>query len=349
MSESGSVGPTSQRLCFADISERAKLRFSGPQALWFLDQLVTNKVDELAPQAGAEALLLTPQGRITSHLRILNAGGSEDGREILVDAPAGHAERLLNFFQLRVFATKVSISDASGEYAIIRLLGKEAHQVAGEALGLERPGSEEHKCREFSIEAISGIAVQVAMPSPGLDLWVPAVYRSQIAELLTDLGAEALPEPAYEAMRVAAGVPVYGIDFDDGYLPQEAALERAVHFAKGCYLGQEAVAMAQRGRIKRRVRRLRFRGPGLTGEVVQGGKQAGRVSSAASVDDEWFGIGTIKTDVGVGERVKVVAEEPRGQADDRAGVEAVTEELPGTTYGPRVPSARELREKLQGG
>ncbi|MGH2687388.1 MAG: hypothetical protein ACRDKW_01060, partial [Actinomycetota bacterium] len=42
------------------------LRFRGPQARWFLDQLVTNRVVDLPAGAGADALLLTPKGRITA-------------------------------------------------------------------------------------------------------------------------------------------------------------------------------------------------------------------------------------------------------------------------------------------
>jgi tRNA-modifying protein YgfZ len=135
----------------------------------------------------------------------------------------------------------------------------------------------------------------------------------------------------YEVMRVQAGAQAFESDLEAGYLPQEAALERAVHFKKGCYLGQEAVAMAQRGRVKKRLRHLEFTGAPALGEVIFDGAPAGTVTSVSS----GFGIAMVKTSVPLEAEVSV------GDAT------ATVHELPGTIYGPRVPSARELRERLQ--
>jgi len=58
-----------------DRSGRGKLRFRGEQALWFCDQLLSNQVVDLADGEGAEALLLTPHGRIRALLRLVYHGG----------------------------------------------------------------------------------------------------------------------------------------------------------------------------------------------------------------------------------------------------------------------------------
>ena len=49
---------------------------------------------------------------------------------------------------------------------------------------------------------------------------------------------------AFNAARIEAGRPLFGIDFDDSILPHETGplLNRAVSFTKGCYPGQEIVA-----------------------------------------------------------------------------------------------------------
>ena len=62
----------------------------------------------------------------------------------------------------------------------------------------------------------------------------------------------------FEALRIAAGVPRFGFDFDVTTYPQEALLERrAVSFDKGCYLGQEVVCMLElRGHVKRKLARV---------------------------------------------------------------------------------------------
>ncbi|MEM6457403.1 MAG: tRNA-modifying protein YgfZ, partial [Acidobacteriota bacterium] len=65
---------------------------------------------------------------------------------------------------------------------------------------------------------------------------------------------------AYEALRVVAGRPRWGRDYDASHFPQETGLEaEAVDYDKGCYLGQEVVARIHfRGGVQRGLRGLRL-------------------------------------------------------------------------------------------
>jgi folate-binding protein YgfZ len=311
-----------------DRSDRGKLRFRGEQALWFCDQLLSNQVVDLADGAGAEALLLTPHGKIRALLRLVHNGG-----EVLADMEPGLAPEVAEFFQGRVFSTRVEIADVTDELGLVSVLGPAAEDVVRTMTLVNRlPPDAEHA----SVRCAAALVVRVARPVAGLDLYVPkGALDVTLASLTAAGGTPAMPED-YEVLRAASGLPRHRVDFDEGFLPQEAALERAVHFAKGCYLGQEAVAMTQRGRVKRRLRHLRFDGPGRAGVVRHDGQEVGRVTSPGG----GYGIGPVRTSVALGDRVEVGEDPP---------VTAVVEELPGTVTGPQVPSARELRERLAGG
>ena len=66
-----------------------------------------------------------------------------------------------------------------------------------------------------------------------------------------------------DRLCIDAGFAVVSAQVSERFLPQMLGLTDmgAVHFDKGCYLGQEVVARAQyRGEVKRRVRRYRYRG-----------------------------------------------------------------------------------------
>lgn len=336
-----------------DRSDRGKLRFTGEQALWFLDQLVTNQILDLESGRGAEALLLTPNGRVVSHMRIIRRGD-----EVYADVEPGGAEPLLEFFESRVFTTKVEIADVTDEFAIVSVFGAASEQVVATSHpDVLLPGDEEHDL------AVSGslVVVRLARPVRGLDLWCPAGTAADQKRRLISAGArEGAPED-FEALRVVEGLPRFGVDFGERTLPQEAAMERVIHFEKGCYLGQEAVAMAQRGTVKRRLRHLRFASRAVPGRVLFEGREVGEVTSVGS-EAEWrgfpravplsgtaigkgpregaYGIAMVSTSVPVGAEVLVEGEEGAGPA--------VVLELPGTLPGPRPPSARELRERLRG-
>lgn len=306
-----------------ELEGRPKLSFSGPQALWFLNQLLSNQLEDLNPDEGAEALLLTPKGRITSVFRVLaNAQGA------LADADGGDRQELHDFFTMRIFATRVQVADVTDDFTILRVLGPGAlTAVAGELELTEPLAPQPHA----NLSVGSALLVTLPPPLEGIDIWVTPQRKPDILELLEKGNVRTGSRNEYEAMRVEAGAPVFENDLAGGCLPQEAALERAVHFKKGCYLGQEAVAMAQRGRVKKRLRHLTFNGEAGLGEITFEGAPAGTVTSASG----GFGIAMVKTSVPLGAEVT---------AGDTT---ATVYELPGTIYGPSVPSARELRERLQ--
>jgi len=90
-----------------------------------------------------------------------------------------------------------------------------------------------------------------------------------------------------EAFRIAEGIPVYGIDIAERDLPQETSQMRALHFNKGCYLGQEIVErIHSRGSVHRHLRQLELSGPvpaAGTELTMDGGAIAGQITSASEL------------------------------------------------------------------
>jgi folate-binding Fe-S cluster repair protein YgfZ len=70
-------------------------------------------------------------------------------------------------------------------------------------------------------------------------------------------------------------------------LPQETSQTRAVHFSKGCYLGQEIVErIRSRGNVHKHLRQLELDGPVPvpgTELVQEDGTAAGQITSAAEL------------------------------------------------------------------
>jgi folate-binding protein YgfZ len=93
------------------------------------------------------------------------------------------------------------------------------------------------------------------------------------------IGAEAL-----NVLRVEAGIPQYGIDFNEDNLLLEVGLEHAVSFTKGCYLGQEVVErIRSRGHVNKKLVGLLLEGQTAVaaGSVIEAGeKTVGTVTSS---------------------------------------------------------------------
>lgn len=90
---------------------------------------------------------------------------------------------------------------------------------------------------------------------------------------------------AYTRLRVEAGEPAWGVDVDEGAIPQATGLVGvSVDFDKGCYLGQELVArIASRdAETPLRLMVVESNGPDLTtGALTDGDEEMGLVTSAA--------------------------------------------------------------------
>src|SRR5207248_5804038 len=81
------------------------------------------------------------------------------------------------------------------------------------------------------------------------------VARASLPAAVEETGRRLVGHGAWEALRVAAGVPRLGFDTDHRTIPHEVGwLTSAVHLDKGCYRGQETVARVHNlGRPPRRL------------------------------------------------------------------------------------------------
>ena len=91
---------------------------------------------------------------------------------------------------------------------------------------------------------------------------------------------------ALELLRVAAGIPRYGEDIGERDLPQETEQQRALHFSKGCYIGQEIVErIRSRGSVHRKFTGFEVQGPlpAIGTRIQIDGRDIGEITSLATL------------------------------------------------------------------
>jgi len=128
----------------------------------------------------------------------------------------------------------------------------------------------------------------------GFELLLPEAEAQSLLETLRDR-----PNPdQVEAWRIAAGVPKWGVDVGEDSTPIEAGLDPLLSFSKGCYVGQEVVAMATyRGRVAWNLVRLEVEGeaPRPGAKLGSGGK--GRVTSSTQAGSHGVFLGYVNKDL----------------------------------------------------
>jgi folate-binding protein YgfZ len=257
---------------------QATWRASGTQALDYLHRMLTQDLRSLAPGAARRACALTREGRVLADLVAWNLGDA-----VLLDLDPRAAEKAMPPLERFVIADDVVFADATAERSRLVLCGPEAPAALRAAAGIESPGE-----GRFARAALGGAEALVLRRDlgdrPRLEVVVdrPALAGA-LAALAGAPGVVPVGEEAFDRARVETGVPAYGAEIDERILPNEAGLEDAISWTKGCYLGQEPVVMARhRGRPPTLLCRLSIEGPPpeRDAELLLDGRRAGRVTTA---------------------------------------------------------------------
>ncbi|MFN2389004.1 MAG: folate-binding protein YgfZ [Actinomycetota bacterium] len=263
---------------FADRSDRGKLAFTGPQARWFLHQILTQAFEDLGPGEARDAALITAHGRMVGYLECL---GTDEG--VLAHLEPELHDTLPDAIRRYVFATQVEIEDVTRSMGLVLVTGDGWGDV-----GARVPGARRHETSSLGV--------------PAGYLWLAREEVPGALEALAGEGWAPATEEDLEELRIRNGAPRWGREMDVRSFPQEAGIDRrAVHYDKGCYVGQEAMAKIHfRGKVNRRVARLAGAGRLTAGaDVMVDGSPVGRVTSAAGS----HALATVKHDVPAGARV----------------------------------------------
>ena len=256
-----------------DRSDRDVVAVPGADRLTWLHSLTSQHLERLGDARGSEALVLSPNGHVEHHLVIADLGGTT-----WADVEPGAGGALVEFLQKMRFMLRVEPALVTEQWAVLSLVGPQAPGVLA-ASGLPAPDD---------VAALDGGGFVRRMPptGPGVAAFDLVVPRGEIEGVADRLGAPLAGFAAFEALRVEARRPRFGVDSDHRTIPNELQwLQTAVHLEKGCYRGQETVARVNNlGRPPRRLVLLHLDGvsevlaePGTP--VLAGTREVGRVGS----------------------------------------------------------------------
>jgi tRNA-modifying protein YgfZ len=243
----------------AFLSDRGVVKVAGGDARDFLNGLVTTDVTQVRPGLGRFGALLTPQGKISVDFLITEAPAGHGGG-FLLDCPRALAQTVadkLTFYKLRAKVAVENLSENLGGLA--------------------------------AWDGDPAVVPDLAFADPrdtalGWRILVPEELAQKTADLI---GAELVDSSAYDAHRIAAGVPRGGLDFIYGdAFPHETNMDRlhGIDFDKGCYVGQEVVSrMQHRGTARTRTIRVIVDGaaPEPGAAILAGDKPVGTIGSTS--------------------------------------------------------------------
>jgi folate-binding protein YgfZ len=299
-----------------DLGWMRRVAVRGADRFRWLSGMVTNTVNDLFPNTGAWNLVLNAQGRIQGDLTVWRGGeeASPQRRSPSSQAPlsgdrmlgtpfAGESELELEvaadqFEKLLAHLNRFIIMD---DVELVPLGDEQVGETGSEtAIGLTGPQAGEVLERvglPVVVSAMAGTSVEwngwnlrilrgYGVLAQHYEFWLPTAGLPKLWSCLRTGGATPVGSASLEAFRIAEGIPAYGIDIVERDLPQETSQMRALHFAKGCYLGQEIVErIRSRGNVHRHLRPLELSGPVPAGGAELTSKEGAAARNGAAAGD----------------------------------------------------------------
>jgi len=266
----------------APLDDAGWIRVTGEDRLRWLNGMATNAVQELTPGTGSYNFFLNAQGRIQGDGYIF---ASSDA--LLIETAGQQVATLIPYLDHYIIMDDVELADVTETRHGITVIGAKAASLLDQ-LNLPVDDLDTLQTRSLSWNSADITVIHAHSPLiPRYELWTDTSdIVTQLFNALTAAGASACDLGALDSLRILEGTPLYGADIRDRDLPQETNQTRALHFSKGCYLGQEIVErIRSRGSVHRTFTAFLLEGtlpaPGTL--LESSGKQVGELTSVTSI------------------------------------------------------------------
>ena len=215
----------------------------------------------MGPGEARDAAFITVHGRMKAYMECVATEGA-----LFMHFEPELRDALPDEIRRYVFATRVEIEDVTEESGLVLVVGEGWRDAAARCA----PEAVLHPTGSLGVEA-------------GY-VWAARTDVAEVLKAFGEAGAKHAEEDELETIRIAHGVARWGREMDEKTFPQEAGIDAtAVHYNKGCYVGQEAMAKIHfRGKVNRRLAVLKADGSLRPGTVLNlGDSKVGEVTSAA--------------------------------------------------------------------
>jgi folate-binding protein YgfZ len=276
------------RVAIGHIADRAFLSVRGPDAARWLNGMVTNSIATLESGHGNYNFILNAQGRILGDCTIYRESEAE---AFLLATDASQLDSIRQHLEKFIIMDDVELVPAPTDMNICVLVGPNAPELVRRYYRSAR-NEMQPDLAPLRLSVSSEIIDQIITSDLGLVPRIEIAYSeaNRMSSEFVEMGAVQVSPEVLESLRILSGTPRYGVDIrntDSAHdLPQETGQTRALHFAKGCYLGQEIVErIRSRGNVHRTFSGFRLEGtlPTPGSALLAEGKPVGELTSVAAI------------------------------------------------------------------
>lgn len=232
-----------QRAGLFDVSHMGEVDVKGPDALKYLQRLVTNDCSKLFPGRVLYTVMCYPHGGVVDDLLVYMRGPDD----YFLCINAGNIAKDIAWLQEQAAGFDCAVKDRSADYGQLAIQGPRAIEIVQQLTTVPLAPVKYYHFTEGDVAGVRCIISRTGYTGEdGVELYCAAGDTERLAEAVlaagTPLGLELTGLGARDSLRLEAGFPLYGHEITDQINPLAAGLGWVVKFDKGAFLGSEALA-----------------------------------------------------------------------------------------------------------
>ncbi len=232
-----------------DVSHMGEVDVRGPDALKFLDRLLTNDASKIFPGRVLYSPMCYANGGVVDDLLVYQRAPED----YFLCVNASNVAKDLAWMKEQAVGFDVAITDRSDDYGLLAIQGPRASEIVQSLTGAKLGVLKYYHFNEGTVAGIHCLISRTGYTGEdGFELYHAAADSVALAEALLGAGAahglELAGLGARDSLRLEAGYPLYGHELSDKISPIAAGLGWTVKFDKPSdFNGREALLAEKKG------------------------------------------------------------------------------------------------------
>ena len=271
-----------------DVSHMGEIDVRGPDAIAFINRLVSNDVAKLGDGQAQYSALTTPEGTVIDDLLVYRF--AED--HLLLVVNAGTTDKDWSWINSHRREENVQLQNRSADYCQLALQGPDAISILQKLTTLPLSEIKYYHFRKGEVDGVAAIVSRTGYTGEdGLEVYAAAGQAEQLWNKILDAGNFGSDEgvlpcglAARNTLRLEAGMCLYGHEIDETTTLLEANLGWITKLNKGGFIGRERLQKQKEEGIKRKLVGFEVTERGIARDgqdVLIGGDRLGRVTSGS--------------------------------------------------------------------
>ena len=272
-----------------DLGHMGIIKVSGDAALPYLQRLLTNDISRLEVGSSQYSIMLNESGGVIDDIFVYRL---RDHYMLVVNA--SNTDKDLKWLT-KNNSEGVEISNLKESFTILALQGPKAQEILQKICNIDLKNIGHHKIIDLLTLNISTLISRTGYTGEdGFELFFNKANAQTIWNELINLGATSCGLGARDTLRLEAGYPLYGHEYNEGITPLETGFSFAVKFDRGDFIGKESLLKHKEEGFSKKLVGIKLKDVGIPRQgyrILKDGNVIGYVTSGTMSPSLNIGIG----------------------------------------------------------